>query len=678
MGPQLILGQMSVQGILTDAVSGQPVAAATVFVAGTQTGTLTDEAGKYLLEDIRSGRVELIFSHIKYEKQRIDLGLVDRGRYDLDIQLQPRELSLETVEITAEVDKRRKRYLRQFSRAFLGESKLAAQCELVNPGVVHFRQLDDQTLTAWAHDLIQIENRATGYLLYFSLDTFALKGEQVTYAGKPFFRPLQPESSREEKRWQRHRRQAYYGSTRHFYRSLAKGVLQEEGFDINIARLSADRRSFEIVKPAREEDVVVRARGNGMTYLVLRDFLQVIYHKETAEATSASREIGSMANQLGQPAEREMMQQGNGDNARLQPQISYLYTRTRQTPLDPDGYLLAPRQAIEYGYWTSERIAELLPREYLPEEEDEAEETPEASGLLPMTAEDQTIPQRNGFQLTNLRIPLEEIRHGGPPKDGIPAIDRPHFLSAGEATFLSGEDEVLGVVYNGVAKAYPIRIMDRHEIVNDDFGGRGVVVTYCPLCGSGIAFLAEAGGQSRTFGVSGLLYNSDVLLYDRQTHSLWSQIMGQAVAGPASGIELHALPTTFTKWKNWRKQHPNSLVLSTRTGYSINYESVAYARYKMDDKLMFPVAHLSQKLPNKTEVLGIEIAGKYKAYPLSKLRKAARKGPITDEFAGKQLRIDFEPESGTAVFTDESGKTIPSLRMYWFAWYAFHPGTELF
>ena len=137
-------------------------------------------------------------------------------------------------------------------------------------------------------------------------------------------------------------------------------------------------------------------------------------------------------------------------------------------------------------------------------------------GLSQIHAQAEQHPVRNGFVLSNLRIPLEEIKGGGPPKDGIPSIDKPIFEKAAEATWLKAEDNVLGLVVNGIARAYPIRIMNWHEVVNDVIGDQPIVITFCPLCGSGIAFDAKIDGQAHSFGVSGLLYNSDVLLYDRE------------------------------------------------------------------------------------------------------------------------------------------------------------------
>jgi len=174
----------------------------------------------------------------------------------------------------------------------------------------------------------------------------------------------------------------------------------------------------------------------------------------------------------------------------------------------------------------------------------------------------------NGFRLDDALIPVKEIKSGGPPRDGIPSLDYPEFVAAGDATYLKDRDRVLGISINGVARAYPIRILNYHEIVNDVIGGTAIVVTYCPLCGSGTAFDAALSGGNYEFGVSGLLYNSDVLMYDRQTGSLWSQLMTQAVTGPMKGTRLQQLPLSNSSWVEWVERHPDTRVLSNDTGYS--------------------------------------------------------------------------------------------------------------
>jgi|FLOH01.1.fsa_nt_gi hypothetical protein len=151
-----------------------------------------------------------------------------------------------------------------------------------------------------------------------------------------------------------------------------------------------------------------------------------------------------------------------------------------------------------------------------------------------------------GFDFSMHSIPVADIYDGGPGKDGIPAILNPKFISAQEAdkTFFKNNDRVLGYVHNGQARAYPIKILNWHEIVNDS----GAVVTYCPLCGTGMVFGTEVKGRKLTFGVSGLLYQSDMLLYDHQTESLWSQIKSEAVTGKLMGSRLKLLSSTHTNW----------------------------------------------------------------------------------------------------------------------------------
>ncbi len=151
-----------------------------------------------------------------------------------------------------------------------------------------------------------------------------------------------------------------------------------------------------------------------------------------------------------------------------------------------------------------------------------------------------------GFDFSKHSIPRSEIRSGGPPKDGIPAILEPKFVRVDQATFIKDQDRVLGLVHHGESKAYPINILNWHEIVNDVVGGRPVFITYCPLCGTGMAFDPTFNGRVYTFGVSGLLYKSDVLMYDHQTESLWSQIRKEAVTGEMIGSRLTLLPLIHT------------------------------------------------------------------------------------------------------------------------------------
>ena len=284
--------------------------------------------------------------------------------------------------------------------------------------------------------------------------------------------------------------------------------------------------------------------------------------------------------------------------------------------------------------------------------------------------------EMNGFNLTDALVSPRKIKSGGPPRDGIPALFAPRFLSADEASFLDADERVLGIAYNGVIKAYPIKILNYHEIANDRFGDVAVAVTFCPLCGTGIAFLADAGGQKRTFGVSGLLYNSDVLMYDRETESLWSQIMAQAISGPASGTQLQPIPVLHTTWGNWLARHPGSLALKPPTAYGRNYNVNPYLDYAASRDLMFPVTHKDRRYPMKSVVLGVKIEDLAKAYPFEELPEDTN--TLDDRLGDQSIVVQYDLRSQTAWVLDQDGVEIPSFTAYWFAWVAFHPETEVF
>ncbi len=284
----------------------------------------------------------------------------------------------------------------------------------------------------------------------------------------------------------------------------------------------------------------------------------------------------------------------------------------------------------------------------------------------------------NGFNLKDALIPVSQILRGGPPRDGIPSIDNPVFKPSHQYKEFDNNSEVLGVYYNGVAKAYPINIMDRHEIVNDQFNGKQLAITYCPLCGSGIAFEADAiNGKPTEFGVSGLLYNSDVLLYDRNTESLWSQIMAKAISGPMKGQELVPINTLRMTLRAWRNLHPETLILSNETGFNRNYQGKAYGNYDQEDRTYFPVSHNDNTFHKKEWVIGVEINGAFKAYPIKKLSKNKSR-ELKDELGGTVLTLSWDAKGENVRIVSASGEEIVGLQMFWFAWVAFHPDTEIY
>ena len=282
-----------------------------------------------------------------------------------------------------------------------------------------------------------------------------------------------------------------------------------------------------------------------------------------------------------------------------------------------------------------------------------------------------------GFDFSKHSVPLGDIYSGGPSKDGIPSIDNPQFVGSSKAEdFLKDEDRVIGVFLNNNAKAYPIRILNWHEIVNDRIGNFSIVVTFCPLCGTGMVFDANVNGKPVSFGVSGLLYQSDMLLYDRWTESLWSQIKSSAIAGELTGARLKLLPSTQTTWKTWKRKHPKSLVLSTKTGYRRNYDSDPYEGYYLSSNLMFEVNRKKNWYHPKEQVIGVEVGTVVKVYPFSELAKTP--SPFKDIINGTSLNIYYDSISKTANVVDLKGREYPSVVGFWFAWYAFHPNSEVF
>jgi hypothetical protein len=216
--------------------------------------------------------------------------------------------------------------------------------------------------------------------------------------------------------------------------------------------------------------------------------------------------------------------------------------------------------------------------------------------------------------------------------------------------------------------------MDWHEIVNDEFDGIAIGVTYCPLCGTGMAFRPQAPVQQ--FGVSGLLYNSDVLLYDRETESLWSQIMGKAISGPQRGKKLDQVVLSHTSWHDWQQRYPDTTVLSTETGYKRDYTRSPYLDYAGSKKLMFPVAATDERYHAKEWVLGVSVNGVHKAYPFAELIRTKR--VVHDKLEGVEIEVRFDSGNHTAQVFDDNGKEIPATMVYWFAWVAFHPDTRVF
>ena len=278
-------------------------------------------------------------------------------------------------------------------------------------------------------------------------------------------------------------------------------------------------------------------------------------------------------------------------------------------------------------------------------------------------------------------VPLRDIRSGGPGKDGIPPIDNPKFESAAKAGEWLREDSAgIAVSIDGVHRFYPFSILVWHEIVNDSINGQRILVTYCPLCLSGIVFDPVVQGERVEFGTSGKLWNSNLIMYDRKTDTYWSQVLGEAIRGELAGQTLSVLPSDQIRFKEFKANFPQGEVLTRKTGAFRDYDRDPYGDYYTDDRaVFFPVDNVDSRLDAKDFVLGIVVDGKAKAYYPPAVQAA---GEIEDTYAGKTIVARYEHELEAVrlyeKLPDGTLERINPFASFWFSWVAVHPDTELY
>jgi hypothetical protein len=246
-------------------------------------------------------------------------------------------------------------------------------------------------------------------------------------------------------------------------------------------------------------------------------------------------------------------------------------------------------------------------------------------------------------------VDLGEIRSGGPPPDGIPSVDEPTFLSPADVDFLAENEPVLAIDIDDDVRAYPVQILMWHEIVNDTVGGVPVAVTYCPLCNSAVAYDRRVDGRIMEFGTSGLLWNSALVMYDRQTETLWSHFTGQGIVGELTGVELDTFPVATVPWGVWRDAHPDGLVLSRDTGFAREYGRNPYPGY--DDVNSEPFlfeGDVDGRYTAMTRMVGVELDGDALGVPLVTLQE---EHVVTAELAGIALVFFWMPGTASALDT---------------------------
>lgn len=312
------------------------------------------------------------------------------------------------------------------------------------------------------------------------------------------------------------------------------------------------------------------------------------------------------------------------------------------------------------------------------------------------------------------RIRLEEIVSGGVGFEGIPALDNPMAVPAAKAGYLNDGEKVFGVLLEGEARAYPLRILDWHEMLNDQVGGRPVTLSYCTLCGAGILYDTRTpSGKPYTFGTSGLLYRSNKLMVDRQTLTLWNNLTGEPVVGrlAQSPVRLAVLPLTLTTWKEWRTRHPDTTALALDASlvgrYGFNYQPGAADRQRRG--VSFPVWQKSATLDPKAEIFALRLGDPPKVYPIETL--LAEK-IVNDSAGGSPVVLLADSESGAVRAFARGDRTfragpggglldqddrawriseeslsaegreplmrLPGHQAFWFGWYGFYPGSEVY
>jgi hypothetical protein len=289
------------------------------------------------------------------------------------------------------------------------------------------------------------------------------------------------------------------------------------------------------------------------------------------------------------------------------------------------------------------------------------------AGLLTGPAHAQSQGGEWQTDFTKHTVPLDEIVPGGPPKDGIPAIDKPNFVSVAEADeWLSRREPIVVVAVGQEAKAYPLQILIWHEIVNDVVGDLPVTVTYCPLCNTALAFDRRLDGLLLDFGTTGRLRHSDLVMYDRQTETWWQQATGEGIVGTYSGRDLTFVGAPTVSWDTFKRQYPEGLVLSRETGHQRPYGRNPYAGY--DNPGGGPFSRFfrrapDDRLPAMERVVAVQLGDVSAAFPFSVL---AKRRVMHDDLDGGSIVVFWAPGTSSALDAAEiaSGRDVGSTGVF--------------
>ncbi len=261
-------------------------------------------------------------------------------------------------------------------------------------------------------------------------------------------------------------------------------------------------------------------------------------------------------------------------------------------------------------------------------------------------------------------------------RGNVPPITRPEFVSSSEIShFLSDDEAVIGLEYEGIQKAFPVKIMRWHQVANDSVNEKPIIITYDPLSNMAMAYSRTVLEKDLDFKASDKIYNSNPILTDKITKTLWSQYTGEAIAGRLAGQKLKPIQLQMTTWGEWQKEHPGTIVLSEKIGMNRNYSENQYAEYYKWNYLAFPVEHLDERRPLKENIYGITVDGVARAYPADSLKKGTA---FTDEINGKPVTVSFNENGIFSAVRSDTKEKLLTKQTLWFAWASFNPGTEIF
>jgi len=287
----------------------------------------------------------------------------------------------------------------------------------------------------------------------------------------------------------------------------------------------------------------------------------------------------------------------------------------------------------------------------------------------------QSVPNSWDTEDGSIIVDPSLLVDAGPSIDGIPSIDVPSFESVESAdAWLQDDAWILVLEYQGACRAYPLQILVWHEIVNDAIAGDPLLITYCPLCASSAVYLRTVNGQVFEFGTSGKLYNSNLVMYDRATGTYWSQLDGLALAGDLADQTLVRISSDIVRWGDWKMTQPDADVLSRETGFDRDYTQNPYEEYLGDNAVCFPLSDRDDCLPSKTPVFGVHVAETSVAVSEDTL---IARGSVELRIAGERIRFARLRSGAVQVTNLDTGEALIATRAFWFAWYAFHPETQL-